>query len=334
MQPKISVLMPVRNEERFLGAAIASIQRQALTDWELVAVDDGSTDSTPDILFTAARHDTRIRVVSSSGNGLVSALNRGLAECRSDLVARMDGDDVSHPCRLERQETFLRRHPEIGLLACNVRHFPHTHLRIGMRAYEEWQNSLLSHEQIIRDIYVESPFAHPSVVVRRHLIDSLGGYREMGWAEDYDLWLRLAAKGVIFASLKDTLFFWRDHPARATRTLQEYAAESFRRCKAFHLQNGFLKGAESVTLIGAGIEGRQWRKTLAGIGVSVSRWVDLDPRKVGKILHGAPVIPEYAVEPETGPMLVTIGTRGARAQVRSWASGRGLRELVDFVCVT
>lgn len=330
----ISILMPVRNEERFLAAALGSLLRQTLRDWELVAVDDGSTDSTPEILAAAARLDPRIRVVQNNGSGLVSALNRGLAECSARLIARMDGDDISHPFRLERQRAFLENHPETGLVACNFRHFPRTHLRVGMRAYEEWQNALLTHEQIMRDLFVESPFVHPSVVVRRELLESVGGYRDMGWAEDYDLWLRLASAGVGFASLHDTLFFWRDHPERSTRTMPEYAVEAFRRCKACHLREGFLRGIAGVTLIGAGIEGRGWRKALAEIGISVDRWVDLDPRKVGTILHGAPVVPEGAVEPGTGPMLVTIGTRGARDQVRRWACARGLRELVDFVCVT
>lgn len=330
----ISILMPVRDEERFLAAAIASIQRQTLSSWELVVVDDGSMDATPEILHEACRLDSRIRVIKNSGSGLVSALNSGLAECTADLVARMDGDDISHPLRLERQHQFMANNPETGLAACNFRHFPRGHLRIGMRAYEEWQNSLLAHDQIMADLFVESPFIHPSVVVRRELLESVGGYRDMGWAEDYDLWLRLAAAGARFASLRETLFFWRDHPERSTRTMPEYAVEAFRRCKACHLREGFLQGVEAVTLIGAGAEGREWRKTLAETGIRVDRWVDLDPRKVGKTLHGAPVIPEYAVNPGTGPMLVTIGTRGARGQVRNWALGRGLRELVDYVCVT
>jgi hypothetical protein len=144
----------------------------------------------------------------------------------------------------------------------------------------------------------------------------------------------MAAAGVRFASLKEPLFFWRDHPDRSTRTKPEYAVEAFRRCKVCHLQKGFLCGTDRVTLIGAGVEGRGWRKALAEAGIKVDRWVDLDPRKVGKTLHGAMVVPEYAVNPGTGPMLVTIGTRGAREHVRNWARGRGLRELVDYVCVT
>ena len=332
--PRISILMPVRNEERFLGAALASLFAQTCKEWELVAVDDGSSDNTPKILAAAALGDNRVRVFSSPGKGLVNALNFGLSNCRAGLVARMDGDDVSHPCRLELQERFMGENPKVGLVACSFSHFPRQYLKVGMLAYEEWQNRLLTHEQIMADLFVESPFVHPSVVIRRSLLESVGGYLDLGWAEDYDLWLRLAAAGCRFARLPETCFFWRDRPERATRTMAEYTAEAFRRCKVHHLTTGFLQGVEAVTLVGAGLEGRAWRKALAEVGIAVSRWVDLDPRKVGRMLHGAPVVPEHAVEPGSGPMLVTIGTRGARAQIRDWALGRGLVEGVDFVCVT
>lgn len=332
--PTVSILMPVRNEARFLSAAVGSLLRQTFSDWELVVVDDGSTDATPALLAAFAAQDPRIRVLTPGQQGLVAALNHGLAACRAMLVARMDGDDISHPERLERQLAFLNTHPEIGLLACTARHFPRQQLKVGMLAYEEWQNSLCTHDQIMRDLFVESPFVHPSVMVRRKLLEEVGGYADRGWAEDYDLWLRLAAAGVRFASLPDRLFFWRDRPERSTRTMAAYSVDAFRRCKAYYLAQGFLSDMREVTLVGAGIEGRAWRKILLEQGISVKRWVDLDPRKVGRTLHGAPVVAENSVNGGEGPYLITIGTRGARAQVRQWAAGRGLVEGKDYLCVT
>jgi glycosyltransferase involved in cell wall biosynthesis len=334
MTPAVSLLMPVRNEERFLPAALASLRAQTFTDWELVAVDDHSTDGTSRILAAAAAADPRLRLLTPPDRGLVPALNAGLAACRAPLVARMDGDDISHPHRLARQVEYLQRHLDVGLVACNFRHFPRQHLKIGMLAYEEWQNGLLNHEEIMRDRFVESPFVHPTILMRRELLLLVNGYRDLGWAEDYDLWLRLAAHNVRFAALPEVLFYWRDRPERSTRTMDEYTAEAFRRCKAHHLQRGFLQEVASVTLIGAGKEGRAWRRCLMEIGIGVTRWVDLDPRKVGRELHGAPVAAADTVLPGSGPMLVTIGTRGARGLVRQWATSRGLAEGVDYVCVT
>lgn len=332
--PCVSILLPVRNEEKYLPAALASLASQSLSRWELVAVDDGSTDSTPELLAAAAARDRRIRIVPSHGCGLVDALNFGLAACRCDLVARMDGDDICHPLRLQAQERYFADNPEVGLVACNFRHFPRRELKIGMLSYENWQNSLGTHDAVMRDIFVESPFVHPSVMYRRSEVLRVGGYRETGWAEDYDLWLRLAAAGARFARLPQTLFFWRDRAGRATRTHPWYTHDAFRACKLHHLREGFLAGVREVVLAGAGLEGRRWRGILDRAGISVSLWVDVDPRKIGRTLHGALVVPPAEINRLRGKMLVTVGTRGARGDIRSWAAAAGLEEGADFVCVT
>ena len=334
MIPRVSILMPVRNEERFLPAALASLARQTLTDWELVAVDDGSTDATGVMLARAATADPRIRVMHRPPGGLVAALNAGLAACRSPMVARMDGDDVCHPLRLELQAAHLATHPETTLVTCQVRHVPRQLLTDGMRNYEGWQNDLLGHDAIIRDLFVESPLTHPSVMFRRDAVQRLGGYHDCGWAEDYDLWLRMAAAGMRFARLPRVLFYWRDRPERQTRTAPAYTLEAFRACKIHHLRTGFLAGADEVTLWGAGSEGKAWRLALLTRGIHVRRWIEVDARKIGQVIHGAPVLGIENLAPGDGPTLITVGAKGAREQIRHYAVGRGLDEGRDFLCVT
>jgi glycosyltransferase involved in cell wall biosynthesis len=325
--------MPVRDEERYLQGALDSLFRQTLADWELVAVDDGSSDATPAILAAAAAQDPRVRVIRLAGEGLVSALNAGLAACRGELLARMDGDDICHPRRFQAQAAHLQAHPEVGLVASSFRHFPRTELRRGMLDYERWQNALDSHAAICRDLFVESPFVHPAVMTRASIIRGVGGYRDCGWAEDYDLWLRMAAAGTRFARLAEPLFFWRDHPERATKTIDLYAADAMRRCKFHHLRRGFLKEVSEVVLAGAGKEARAWQRVLAPEGVRVSHWLDIDPRKLGRLLHGAPVLRPAELSLEGRKMLVAIGLRGARDSFRQTARELGWREEVDFICV-
>lgn len=332
-EPFVSVLLPVRNGVAYLAAALDSILRQTLDQWELVVVDDHSVDTTPRILADYARCDPRIRVIPPVGKGLVAALNTGLTACRAPLVARMDADDISHPSRLRRQFDLLAANPDVGLAACGFRHFPRQRLRVGMYAYETWQNRLVTHDLILRDLFVESPFVHPSVMFRKKLVQQAGDYRECGWTEDYDLWLRLAAAGVRFARLPEPLFFWRDRPDRLTRIAPAYTAAAFRACKAHYLKLGFLSGSEEVTLVGAGLEGRAWMRTLAEVGIRVTRWIDADPRKQARPLHGAPVLPPDTDE-LSGRHLVTIGTRGAREGIRAWLADRGLIEGVDVLFVT
>ncbi|MBI2354199.1 MAG: glycosyltransferase [Deltaproteobacteria bacterium] len=333
-QPRVSILMPVRNEAPYLLAALDSLYRQTLQEWELVVVDDGSDDATPLILTEASRRDPRVRVIRREGGGLVAALNAGLASCRAPLLARMDGDDICHPRRLELQAAYLDANPDAGLVACAFRHFPRSGLNRGMLAYETWQNGLGGHSLIIRDLFVESPFVHPSVMMRRVVPDMLGGYRDCGWAEDYDLWLRMAAAGVVFARLPQQLFFWRDHPGRATRTMDAYAIKAFRACKSHFLRHGFLKGVSEVVIAGAGPEGRAWQRLLAAEGIRVTCWLDVDPAKLGRCLHGAPVIRTEELAWEHGKMLVAIGLRKGREEFRLTARSLGLREGFDFICVS
>ena len=332
--PDLSILLTVRNEERFLPAALASLFRQTLRNWELVVVDDGSSDATATILDAAADRDPRVRVLHRPPTGLVAALNAGLDACRAALVARMDGDDICHPRRLEKQAAYLDAHPGVTLAACQVIQVPRQLLSAGMRAYENWQNSLLDHNQISRDLYVESPFVHPSVIYRRDAVLAVGGYRDTGWPEDYDLWLRLARTGARFARLPEVLFYWRERPERFTRTAPSCTLAAFRACKAHHLRQTFLGGVAEVTLWGAGIEGKAWRQALLAEGLAVRSWIEVDPRKLGQVIHGAPVVGIDALVPGSGRALITVGAKGARAQVREIAAQRGLVEGTDFLCVT
>jgi hypothetical protein len=160
------------------------------------------------------------------------------------------------------------------------------------------------------------------------------GYRDCGWPEDYDLWLRLARNGVRFARLPEVLLFWRDRPERFTRTSSACSLAAFRACKAHHLRQEFLRDTAEVTLWGAGLEGKAWRQALAAEGVRVSRWLEVDRRKIGQTIHGAPVVGIEALRPGDGPVLITVGAKGARDQVRAFAAKARLTEGVDFLCVT
>lgn len=333
-EPQVSILLPVRNEALHLHSALRSLQRQTLSNWELVAVDDGSSDSTPEILQSFAHCDTRIRVIKQPAKGLVSALNLGLDACRAQYVARMDGDDISHPLRLAKQlESFLCD-PSLTLVATCVRHFPRREIQGGMLAYEKWQNGILSHNDICRNLFVESPFVHPSVMYRRTDILEAGGYRQKPWAEDYDLWLRLAERGASFAKRPETLLYWRDRPQRLTRTADNCTQDAFRACKTYFLRRGFLKNCSAVTLWGAGPVGKAWRKNLLQTGVKVDRWIDVDTNKIGQTIHNAPVFGPEELKNDPQPALITVGAKGARNQVRQWAKQVGLTEGTDFLCVT
>lgn len=339
--PAVSVLMPCLNAEATLGEALESLAAQTLADVEVVAVDDGSTDATAAILAARAAADPRVRVLRRARRGgIVAALNEGLAACRAPLVARMDADDVAHPERLARQAAHLNAHPETALVACRVEAFPAEAVREGLALYLDWMNGLLTDADLRREMFVESPLPHPGVVIRRPWLDRVGGYRDMGWAEDYDLWLRLMLAGARFAKLPETLLRWRERPDRLTRSDPRYAPESFRRAKAHFLAAGPLRGRDALYIWGAGDLGPKIARHLEEEGIVPEAFVDIDPLKIGRTRRGRPVVAPAALAGRLAghaspALLAAVGSRGAREIVRRRiaAAAPGLVEGRDWWAV-
>jgi glycosyltransferase involved in cell wall biosynthesis len=327
--------MPCHNAGATVDEAVASILGQTRTDFELVAVDDGSTDDTQPRLEEWARRDNRVVTLPRPHAGLVDTLQTGLAACRAPLVARMDADDRSFPERLAHQATYLETHPEVVVVGCLVEGLPPEGVRQGFQIYLEWLNSLRSPEAIAREIFVESPLVHPSVVMRREWLDRVGGYQDRGWPEDYDLWLRLHLAGASFAKVPQVLLGWREHAGRATRTDPRYAVENFLRAKAHYLMRGPLVGKEALLLWGAGQMGRRLSKHLVRAGAPLRAFIDIDPAKIGRIQRGAPIIspadlPALWATLRRPSLLAAVGSRGARPLIRSQLEAMGLVEGVDW----
>jgi glycosyltransferase involved in cell wall biosynthesis len=333
--PKVSVLMPCYNTAATLDAALDSIAGQTLADFEVVAVDDGSTDKTASILSRRAERDPRFRVLRKEHAGIISSLNAGLADCRAELIARMDGDDLMYPTRLEQQAAYLDGHPETKVVSCLVAGFPAEEVRKGFQLYLDWLNSLTDDLSIRREMFVESPICHPSVMYRKSALQALGGYQDNGWAEDYDLWLRAALAGWQFAKLPDVLLAWRESPERLTRSDSRYSLENFIRAKAHYLAIGPLSDRDAVIIWGAGMHGRRLSKHLLRARVPLAGFVDIDPRKIGRTRRGLPIIPPEELigwwnQARNPAVLASVGARGARELIRERLNQMGLAEGADW----
>jgi len=337
MCPTVSVLLPVYNAGRTLTPAIRSLVRQTFEDIEILAVDDGSEDESARLLCEWARRDVRIRPLFRPHRGLIETLNAGLRVASGTFVARMDADDVSHPKRLELQVGLLRDDPSLSVVGCLVRSFPRRHVREGFRIYEEWLNRLTAHAEIAREVFIESPLPHPSVMVRREEVLDLGGYQERGWPEDYDLWLRYHLASRRFGKVERVLLLWREHGARLTRQDSRYSVENFLRAKAHYLARGPLSGRRAIVW-GAGKTGRRLSKHLLREGVEIAVFVDIDPDKIGRTLRGREIVspddlPARVRGPEAPLILCSVSSRGARTLIRGRLAELGLSEGVDFLCV-
>jgi glycosyltransferase involved in cell wall biosynthesis len=210
--PEVSVVLPVYNAERYLRQAVESVLRQTLGDFELICIDDGSTDGTLAILREYERADARVRVISRANTGVSRAANEGTAAARAPLLARMDGDDICMPERLEKQAAYLHENPDCVLVASQVVVIDGDGGVVGPRP-----DTGYGHEEIDRALLDRGwPVVHPSVMVRTRAVRNVGGYPDgVAVHEDHDLFLRLAEVGRLH-TLPDVLLHYRQHFSGAT----------------------------------------------------------------------------------------------------------------------
>jgi glycosyltransferase involved in cell wall biosynthesis len=333
--PLVSVVMPFCDADRTLGEALESILSQTLVDFELVAIDDGSQDESAKIIQLQCGADKRVRLLRPGKLGIVGALNLGVLHSRASVVARMDADDIMHPERLEVQWRCLHERPELALVGTKVEMFPKEQIRPGYLEYIRWQNKLVEPWEIASNMYVETPFAHPSVMFRKEVVQALGGYKEGPFPEDYELWLRMHQRGQLMAKIPRTLLLWRDHPGRLSRVDPRCSREAFDRLRASYLARDprLLEGRD-VVIWGAGRRSRNRARLLMELGVRPVAWIDIDPEKLGKEIWGLKVYPPQWLDRRPKPLvLVYVRTRGARDQIREHLSSIGYGEGLDFLLV-
>jgi glycosyltransferase involved in cell wall biosynthesis len=318
---KLDVWLPAFNADATIAAAIRSLRRQTFRDVRLIVVDDGSADRTAEIAGDAGA--TVLRVPHG---GIVGALQAAARASDAPIVARMDADDLCARGRFEAQLAV-----KADLVATRVRLTGPP----GLRAYLRWQNGLVTHGDIVREMYVESPIAHPTALFTREIYERAGGYRDVAWPEDVDLWHRMREAGARFAKVPRALVAWRDSPGRLTRTHPMYAPEAHRAAKLHYLlRDPFLRRGP-VTVWGAGPIGRRWARDLRASGVEVEQAIDIDRRKIGRRLGN--VVPVRAVDEalarRRGPLIGAVGSRGARELIRGRLVAAGMVEGEDFLFV-
>jgi hypothetical protein len=236
------------------------------------------------------------------------------------------------PDRLARQIRWLRAHPDADVVSSRVEFFGDP-LSPEMEAYRDWLNSLLTHDEMVRDLFVEAPLPHPSVTMRAARLRELGGYRPVPFPEDYDLWLRAWRAGWRFAKLPEVLTDLRDHPGRLTRTDSRYGRSALLDCKARHLVEAWGLEGREVVVWGAGRDGVCAAKALRRRGAVLRCFVDVSPTKIGRRRLGVGIVAAGMLRSRPGcPVVAAVGVKGARAAIRAALDGWGYTEGRDYAC--
>lgn len=332
-KPKVSIIMPAYNSAKTLRQAIESIIHQTFENWELLILDDGSSDQTGLIADQMAKMDGRIRVYHFGHEGLVAMLERGCELAAGEYIARMDADDVAHPERLQLQLDWLLARPHcdvVGTLVALIGQLPHSE---GYSLYAKWTNSLVDHWQIYVERFIDSPIVHPTVMFKRELLDRLGGYRKGPFPEDYELWLRWLDRGVWFEKVPKVLYFWLDHQGRLSRQDPRYGEEAIYRLKAIYLARELGRSAAGrcVWIWGAGRRTRKRLRFLLEQGVSIAGFIDVDQQKIGRKIWGVPVCGLHQIpQSQTAVVVSYVAKRGAREFIRSVLGRQGYEEGRNF----
>lgn len=218
-KPLISVLLPVYNAEPFLARTLDSILYQTYDNFEIIAINDGSTDNSLRVLNEYAKSDDRIKVVDQENVGLVKTLNRAASLASGEFLARMDSDDLCLPRRFELQIAAFENHPEAVLCG-------------GCFDVMNEDDEIIYHEavptkndELKRALFVRNPIAHGSAMFKKSAFEATTGYSdECGPTEDYDLWTRLIKQGDIIG-VPATIFRWRINPGGITQSKADTMAQ-------------------------------------------------------------------------------------------------------------
>lgn len=262
--PLVSVVMSCFNDEGHVEQSVRSLQRQTLSRWELVAIDDGSTDRTGKLLCKLAEQDSRIRIIHQENSGLTAALILGCREAKADTIARQDADDVSHPERLALQLDLLASSPTLGFVSCFANYVGPAgeFLSTVTRSPDPTQATTeLLNERI-------GPPAHGTVMFRRSVYEQVGGYRlPFYYAQDADLWLRMAEVSEI-GYVPSPLYDFRWHPGSITgsgRSLQREFGILGQRCRQARCMGGdespLLEEVEGVRKLAIAARNERQRRT-------------------------------------------------------------------------
>lgn len=334
--PLISVVMPVRDAANTVGAALESLRTQTFTDFEILALDHGSTDDTPRLLREWSLEFDAMKVFEMPREiPFADVLNFGISKANGAWIARMDADDLNQPDRFARQIAFARDNPDLDVIACRVAFGGDPVARAGYARHVNWINSLISHEEMALGRFRESPIAHPSVLVRKEAFGRFGAYRAGPFPEDYELWLRWFERGARFGKCPEILLTWNDPANRLSRTDLRYSFDAFYEIKAEYLALWLARHNPfhpDVIIIGAGRITRRRVERLMKRGIRVIAWADLDPRKVGRRYHGAQVIPHEEMPPPGHAFLIPyVSAIGAPDYIRAMLLARGYRLGLDFI---
>lgn len=321
----ISILLPVHNAAPWIEDTVRSIQNQSHDRWELIAIDDFSTDDSLSILKRLMENEYRIQLLSNTEKGIIPALQLGLSNAKGEFLTRMDADDIMPEKRLEIMVNRMKTCPAKSIVTGKVKYFSETTVSDGYLAYQNWLNERVEKVDYFDHIFRECVVASPNWLVRTKEIRESGIFSALNYPEDYDMTFRWMQHGFTIQGVNETTLFWREHPDRTSRNSDIYAQKSF-----FHLKLKWFctqYQSNSLAILGAGKKGKLTAEFLINRSINF-QWYDLKSVKYGAPIFGKSIQHSDLLEAEhvliavypknKNPLLAFLNEKGFQIGRNAW----------------
>ena len=328
--PLISILVPFKNTEPYLGNCLDSVVKQSYTNWELLIVDDGSSDASYNLVQNYSNTENRIRLFRNEGSGIIDALKTAYKHVKGTLITRMDSDDLMAINKLDQMQQSLLTHGEGHLALGQVRYFSEKGIGNGYKRYETWLNSLTSKGTNFDEIYKECVIPSPCWMVYKTNFDRCGGFNPNTYPEDYDLAFRFYKQGLKCIASNEVLHHWRDYDIRTSRVDPHYAENSFLELKVNYFLELSYDKEKTIVIWGASHKGKRVAQMLIEKNVPFE-WVCDNPKKIGKDIYNQILKPfEFLKSIKTYQSIVTVANPEAQLEIKHYFETHNKVAMKDY----
>ena len=329
-QPLISILTPFKNTARFLPECLESIISQTYTNWELLIVDDHSTDNSFNVVERFAQQDPRIKLFTNDGNGIIDALQLAFKHSTGDYVTRMDSDDIMTKDKMEVLLGLLLKHGRNHLAVGMVKYFGDDGISDGYERYERWLNSLTQSGTNYSEIYKECVIPSPCWMIHKDDLLTCDAFNPNRYPEDYDLTFRFYQHNMTCIPSNQVLHLWRDYATRTSRTHEHYAQNYFLDIKLHYFLELNHDANRPLTVWGAGYKGKRIAKMLKKRNVPFI-WICNNPKKIGKNIYKLPLYNfDHLNQLQNPQSIVTVANERSQARITNYFMTQSMLPMVDY----
>ena len=329
-QPLISILIPFKNTEVYIGECLTSILQQSYTNWETIIIDDGSSDTSYKIVDEFAKSDARIKLLKNKNSGIITALQLGYSHSNGSFITRMDSDDIMTPKRLEIMINNLIKHGKKHVAIGQVKYFRADGISDGYAKYESWLNRLTQSGINYSEIYKECVIPSPCWMLHRDDFMACEGFNPDRYPEDYDLAFRFYKANFTCIPCDDVLLHWRDYSDRTSRTHQHYAQNNFLDIKVHYFLELDYVNSRPLTVWGAGTKGKSVAKLLIKHNIPFY-WICDNPKKIGKHIYEQELFNfDYLTQLNKPQSIVTVANEDAQEEIKSYFKTQDMQSMIDY----